>query len=296
MSLLERVLLPVDFSERSYGAARYVEALADKEETEISIVHVTTPLNYELSALDVGGTVLNELNADRTAELQQQLDDFAADELKPYHVQRFLFEGDPARRIVEFAHEQRINLIVMPTHGYGFFRRFLLGSVTAKVLHDAECPVWTGVHLNESPPIDRIHFKKIVVAVDLCPAQALRAISWGAQMAEREGGEMVIVHAYPSFEGKSFEGRSSEYPDRSWPAHLTEAATAEIMKMQGKLGTDAEVILEPGDPARVVCNVAALAKADLLVIGRGSASGVFGRLKANAYSIIRQAPCPVVSV
>ena len=178
MSLLERILLPVDFSERSYGAARYVEALADKEETEISIVHVTTPLNYELSAMDVGGTVLNELNADRTAELQQQLDAFAVEDLRAYRVKRYLFEGDPSRRIVDFAHEQHVNLIVMPTHGYGLFRRFLLGSVTAKVLHDAECPVWTGVHLDQSPAFDKIHFRKIVVAVDLCPAQALKAISW----------------------------------------------------------------------------------------------------------------------
>ena len=291
MSLLERILLPVDFSERSYGAARYVEALADKQETEISIVHVTTPLNYELSALDVGGTVLNELNADRTAELRQQLDNFAADELKPYRVRRYLFEGDPAKRIVEFAHEQHTTLIVMPTHGYGLFRRFLLGSVTAKVLHDAECPVWTGVHLNESPPLDKIHFRKIVVAVDLCPAQALKAISWGAQMAGCHGGQMVIVHAFPSF-----EGRSGEYFDPNWRGYLTQTATDEIMKMQQKLGTNAEVILDSGDPAHVVCNLATLQKADVLVIGRGSAAGVFGRLKANAYSIIRQSSCPVVSV
>ena len=291
MSLLERILLPVDFSERSYGAARYVEALADKQETEISVVHVTTPLNYELSALDVGGTVLNELNADRTAELRQQLENFAADELKSYRVRRYLFEGDPAKRIVEFAHEEHITLIVMPTHGYGLFRRFLLGSVTAKVLHDAECPVWTGVHLNESPPLDKIHFRKIVVAVDLCPAQALKAISWGAQMAERHGGAMVIVHAFPSF-----EARSGEYFDPNWRGYFAQTATDEIMKMQQKLGTNAEVILESGDPAQVVCNLATLQKADLLVIGRGSAAGVFGRLKANAYSIIRQSSCPVVSV
>ncbi len=46
----------------------------------------------------------------------------------------------------------------MPTHGYGPFRRFILGSVTAKVLHDADCPVWTGVHLEEAPPIERSRF------------------------------------------------------------------------------------------------------------------------------------------
>jgi hypothetical protein len=32
------------------------------------------------------------------------------------------------------------------------------------------------------------------------------------------------------------------------------------------------------------------------VIGRGSAAGVYGRLRANAYTLIRQSPCPVVSV
>lgn len=292
MALLERILVPVDFSERSYGAARYVEALADRDDTQIFLVHVTTPLNYELSALDVGGTVLNELNADRTAELQEQLDNFAAEELKPYRVQRLLFEGDPAKHIVEFAHEQHISLIVMPTHGYGLFRRFLLGSVTAKVLHDAECPVWTGVHLDQSPSFDQIHFRRIIVGVDVVSApQALKAISWAAQMAERERAELIIVHAYPSL-----EGRAGEYFDANWRTYFSQTANDEIMKMQQKLGTDAELVLEPGDPAQVVCDLASARKADLLVIGRGSAAGVFGRLRANAYSIIRQSPCPVVSV
>jgi nucleotide-binding universal stress UspA family protein len=291
MSLLERILLPVDFSERSSGAARYVEALANKEDTEISVVHVTTPLSYELSALDVGGTVLTELNSDRSVELKEELDKFAADELRPFHVRRYLLEGDPAKRLVEFADTHRIDLIVMPTHGYGLFRRFLLGSVTAKVLHDARCPVWTGVHLEDAPLPDRIHFRKVMVAVDLTPAQALKAISWGAQMADRAGAEMVIVHAYPSL-----EGRSGEYFDPNWRTYFTKTANDDIMKMQQKLGTNAELILESGDPAPVVCKLAAEHQADLVVIGRGSAAGVFGRLRANAYAIIRQSPCPVVSV
>jgi nucleotide-binding universal stress UspA family protein len=54
--------------------------------------------------------------------------------------------------------------------------------------------------------------------------------------------------------------------------------------------------VDSGDAATVVCDIAADIKADLLVIGRGSAAGVFGRLRTNAYSIIRQSGCPVVSV
>ncbi len=291
MSLLDRILLPVDFSERSSGAARFVEALADRDNTEIFLVHVSTPLSYEMSALDVGGTVISELNADRSGELKQQLDEFLADELKPFRVHRHLLEGDPAKRIVEFAHTNRVNLITMPTHGYGLFRRFLLGSVTAKVLHDADCPVWTGAHIEEAPAVDKIHFQNVVVAVDLCPGQALKALSWGAQLAERYGAKLSVVHAYPSL-----EGRAGEYFDPNWRNYFVDIATEEIRKLESKLGLDAEIILEDGDVPHVVCNLALTRKADVLVIGRGSAAGMFGRLRANAYAIIRQSPCPVVSV
>lgn len=290
MPLLERILIPVDFSERSFGAARYVEALADPHACEITLVHVATPLNYELSALDVGGAVLSELNTDRSAELRAQLDDFLIDDLKPYRVRRLLLDGDPAKRIVELAQADRSSLIVMPTHGYGMFRRFLLGSVTAKVLHDADCPVCTGVHIEEAPAVEKIRFRKVMVAVDLCPGQALKAIAWGATFAEQYGAELVVAHAYPSLEsrgGDEVEG---------WRENATRTATAEIARMQLKLGVDAPVLLEAGEPAAVVTNLAVRENVDLLVIGRGSAAGVFGRLRANAYAIIRQSPCPVVSV
>jgi nucleotide-binding universal stress UspA family protein len=289
MPLLERILVPVDFSERSVGAAHYVEALAGPEQCEITLVHVATPLNYELSALDVGGTVLAGLNSDRAAELRKQLDGFLEDELGPFRVTRVLLDGDPARRIVEYAHNEQISLIVMPTHGYGLFRRFLLGSVTAKVLHDADCPVWTGVHIEEAPA-QGIQFRKVMVAVDLCPAQALKAIAWGSTFADQFGAGLLLVHAYPSLEGRGGNGFSE------WRENAERAATEEISKMQQKLGVDAPVLLQAGDPAAVVTNVALRERADILVIGRGSAAGVFGRLRANAYAIIRQSPCPVVSV
>jgi nucleotide-binding universal stress UspA family protein len=244
-----------------------------------------------MSALDVGGTVIGELNSDRTADLREQLDSFLAEELKPFRVQRHLLEGDPARRVVEFAHNHHIDLIAMPTHGYGLFRRFLLGSVTAKVLHDADCPVWTGVHLDESPAPDKIHFRKVLVAVDLCPGQALKAMSWGAQFAERFGAELLIAHAYPSL-----EGRAGEYFDPNWRDYFTQIALDEINKMQAKLGMNAQVLLEGGDVPQVICGLAQLHQADALVIGRGSAAGMFGRLRANAYALIRQSPCAVISV
>jgi nucleotide-binding universal stress UspA family protein len=69
-----------------------------------------------------------------------------------------------------------------------------------------------------------------------------------------------------------------------------------MARLQQRFGTQAELAIEAGDPPHVVCEMAKKRQANLLVIGRGSAAGVFGRLRTNAYGIIRQSPCPVVSV
>lgn len=290
MFSLAKIVLPVDFSERSAGAARYVEALAARFGSEVILLHVVPPPHYEFSALEVGGTMLTELFAARSAQLRADLEAFLAEELAHIQTRRLLLEGDPARTIVEFAQNERAGVIVMPTHGYGPFRRFILGSVTAKVLHDADCPVWTGVHLEKAPAVSAIHFERILVGLDLGP-QSPRTLRWAAEMASLYASRLTIVHALVC--GGAPEGASIQV---DWARQMTEKARDEVEALKRALKVEADVVLEPGDPPNVVCNLAKKTSAELLVIGRGSAAGVFGRLRTNAYAIIRQSPCPVVSV
>jgi nucleotide-binding universal stress UspA family protein len=290
MPSLDRILLPVDFSERCQGAARYAEALAARFGSELTLLHVLPPPHYEFSALEVGGSVLNELFASRAAHVRKELTSYMERELQDVVVKRVLLEGDPARRIVEHAHAERVGLIVMPTHGYGPFRRFILGSVTAKVLHDADCPVLTGVHLEEAPPIESIAFRNVLVAVDL-GEQSLRTLEWGNWLASSCGARLSLVHATASL-----EGQAGEYHDPEWRDHFAGQVRQEIAKLEERAGTKAEVVIESGDAPKVICSLAERIKADVLVIGRGSAAGVFGRLRTNAYAIIRESPCPVASV
>ena len=83
--------------------------------------------------------MLTEIDTDRAARVESDLRIFMQDELAGCAVKRVLREGDAAHKIVEYAHDDQTDLIVMPTHGNGTFRRFVLGSNAAKVLHDAEC-------------------------------------------------------------------------------------------------------------------------------------------------------------
>lgn len=287
---LTKILLPVDFSERCLGATRYAEALAGHFHSEIALLHVLEPIRYEYSTLEFGGVILNDFLVNRAAQARKQLDTFLEEELKNVRVNRVLLEGDPARKIVEYAHNQQMKLIVLPTHGYGPFRRFILGSVTAKVLHDADCPVWTGVHLEEAPGARSIAFRSVLCAVDL-GSESRRTLNWAAEMAAEFGARLTLAHAYPCI-----ESRPGEYFDHQLATDLATSARQELEKMRQEAGADADIAIGGGDAPHVVCDAAEKCRADLLVIGRGSAAGLFGRLRTNAYAIIRQSPCPVVSV
>jgi nucleotide-binding universal stress UspA family protein len=123
----KKILFPVDFSEHCIAAGRMVETFAGRFQSQLTLLYAIEPTQGD----HYGGT-----RAD-----QEVLDSFMADELKHFDVQRVLLTGDPASEIVKYAHQGNFDLIMLPTHGYGRFRRFILGSVAAKVLHDAMCPV-----------------------------------------------------------------------------------------------------------------------------------------------------------
>ena len=142
-----KILFPVDFSARCTTAARMVETFAGHFKASLTLLHVVEPIMY------------TDLPVDASSIAEEQLNAYLPDRFQDCDVERVLLFGDAAHRIVDFAHQGRFNLIMMPTHGYGRFRRFILGSVAAKILHDADCPVFTGAHLEEAPALENIEFR-----------------------------------------------------------------------------------------------------------------------------------------
>jgi len=288
MGSLSRILLPVDFSERSVAAARYARSLAGHFGSEILVLHVLTPPQYEFGA-QIGGSMIEELYRGRARQAAAELDAFLAAELAGMSVERAVVEGDPAGKIVEYARERGVDIIMMPTHGFGPYRRFILGSNTAKVLHDAECPVWTCAHIEQVSHAAAVPLRSILCAVDL-GSESSKTLFWAASLAREFGAHLTLFHATA---GDADIGDDSEV---SWRIDVREAAEQELSRLQGFVHAEADLLIEAGEPAKVICAAASRVQADALVIGRGSAAGLFGRLRTNAYAIIRQAPCPVVSV
>src|SRR5579871_4558917 len=101
---LARILLPIDFSERSVGPARYAMSLAKHFGSELTLLHVLTPLQYEYGALEISGSMLSELYRSRTEQAMRELEAFLPNELAGPNVRRVVLEGDPAAKIVDLAH------------------------------------------------------------------------------------------------------------------------------------------------------------------------------------------------
>ena len=292
MSKLNRLLVPVEFSPRCRGAVQYAEALSAHYHSEIVLLHVVIPplatfSAFEAMAYTSAGDLAREIAEQRTMELQKFPCSVPAD----CCVRRLVLEGDPTETIVDFAAREKCNLIVMPTRGYGPFRRFLLGSVTAKVLHDAICPVWTGPHMEAAPDFSSMHFHNVACAIDL-GLHSREVMCWAGGFAAEFGAHLTLIHAIPA----SATRLGGFYFDPDWRTQLTRSAMERISFLREDRGIEASVAIEAGETPAVVGAAAETLKADLLVIGRGSTPRAHGHLPTNAYAIVRESKCPVVTV
>src|ERR1041385_926463 len=179
MFKIERILFPVDFSERCLGAAGYVEALTGRFKAELLLLHVVEA-SYNTPLTD-------------PHILPAAFDGFFGKDLQHLNVEKIVGHGEPARKIVECANRRHVDLIMMPTQGMGIYRRLILGSTSAKVLHDADCPVWTGVHLEDAPPLDRLECRRVVCAVDLKKTSA-KVVDWAFNLAEEYQASLNLIH------------------------------------------------------------------------------------------------------
>ena len=206
-------------------------------------------------------------------------------------MRRLVYEGDPESQIAAFAQGERVELVVMPTHGYGVLRRYLIGSVTAKVLHDVNCPVLTGVHMEYEARSAHVRFSNMVCALDL-NSRSRETLAWASKLATDFAAKLHVVHVVPSPSPGLYAAFSS-----SLQQEIEERAREDIRKLQIELAADSvSICIQEGDVARQVCSFTHSIGAELLIIGRGAQGDKIERLRTNAYAIIRQAPCPVFSV
>ncbi len=288
MDKFNNILFPVDFSPQAAAAVPYVLEMAAVHQAQVTLYHAAwPPLPWYPS--DGGVPVIDFNPGEMVALAGEQLEKFKERHFRGTSAGVIVEPGEPAAAIDAFAAERQIDLIMMPTHGCGFFRRLLLGSVTAKVLHDTHCAVWTGVHVEEEPPDGHKPISSMVCAIDLEP-ETPQLVRKAMELAEQHHATLHLVHCMPSAEAHLDKYFRAEFEPR-----LIAAVQEEIKALDQKLGKQFEVHLQAGVVPKVVRQGALHFGADLLVVARGVLQHKLGRLRTNTYSIIRDAPCPVIS-
>jgi len=282
------ILFPVDFSDRCRAMALQVKAMCDRFQASLTVLHlVQVPVNAyaTVEAPNMFQFPIEEMK--RLAE--DQLEKFTDASFPGMAVTRVFDEGDPGSCIAEMSRAWGIDLIMLPTRGQGRFRSALLGSVTAKILHDAGCAVWTEAHCETARP-QRADWRSVICAIDTGP-EGVRLIRFAEEVAANSRVEVRLVHAVPQA-----EAGLEKYFDREFAAFLRERAGEAIAGMQKEAGTSFEVCVGAGSIVNVVREAAIGSKADLVLIGRGALPHFAGRLRSHAYAIIRDVPCPVISI
>ncbi len=130
---LKNILCPIDFSEFNYAANEYASVLAKSTGAKITYLFSDMP--------DVPFATYAHLDLEQEeSKILKRLREIkpTVEGIEAVYVAEF---GPPADRIVEFAAQHSIDLIVMGTHGRTGVKRILMGSVAEAVVRRAACPV-----------------------------------------------------------------------------------------------------------------------------------------------------------
>jgi nucleotide-binding universal stress UspA family protein len=194
--MLERILIPIDGSEIFDETIHYIENLADRNETEIVLLHVI--------AEDDTSSIKQE--ASEHELLQKHYTELARHNWK---VVASLRKGDPVKEISSHAVELPASLIVMSTHGRSGLENIREGSVTEQVVRQSPCPVFI-LHSSrpdtESMSADQI-FRRVLVPLDGSEVSA-SILPCVEKFAKRYHAEVVLFHDDLECEGeRSIEKR-----------------------------------------------------------------------------------------
>jgi nucleotide-binding universal stress UspA family protein len=284
--MFTRILVPTDFSRPSDAAVAHARRLAGSTGASLHVLHVidnrflrtvrADPRNHEAAAL---------------WQLQEQVrDGDAGASLVVEH------SGAPADEITRYARTHNIDLVVMGTHGRR--RRgahLLLGSVAEQVARTAPCPVLT---IREAPAARDLSSLRILVATDFSPPSDA-ALGYARRLAAKVRGSIRLLHVVEQPSVAPFLGSELSIPE---PSREEQTATPRVhlshrMLIDGRsrVKIDGDVVFGPS--GATITAYAGDNGFDLIVMGTRGRSGLTHLLMGSvAESVIRTAPCPVLTV
>lgn len=235
-------------------------------------------------------------------QLRNELKTFLADPiLKGVDVDPYIVEGEPSEAIAQSTLDHEIDLITLVTRGRKGLSRALGGSMAEDIIAGACCPV-----LAMKPPQrdfvehrdGQIHIQldRVLLATNFRPS-SVAATQLAGQIANHLGAELHAVYVI----GDYFDQISAVFPEGGIAAltRFRSYVSERMAQLTRKDGPRTSTHIAEGRPYEEIIRTATELEADLIVIGTGVHTSLFGGnlvLGSDIERVIRNAPCPVLCV
>jgi nucleotide-binding universal stress UspA family protein len=299
---ISRVLCPIDFSECSEHALKHAAAVARWYGAHLRVLHVlaVAPPVSMLPPLASPPPAFT-LTPDDRQQVLNHMRQLAARACGHDTAELVVQESaNVAGEVLDQALAWHADLLVMGNHGHSGVTRFVLGSVSEKVLRIAKCAVLVVPHHAAAPaaPGD-IEFDRILCGVDFS-SSSLEAVTYALSLGAEAGAHVTLLNTIEL----PPELRETPTPhDLSVEAVRERAEAGQLARLEALIPfavrdyCSVESTVVEGKASREILRQAAARQSDLIVMGVQGRSAinlaVFG---SNAQDVIRQATCPVLLV
>ncbi len=138
---IKRILFPTDFSEGSDNALPYAADMAKHYGAKLYVLHVMHDI-VQATGWYVPHISMDEVYKDIEKNARKEIERYGVEELEGFKdIERIVVKGIPYDEVIKFAKENKIDLIVIGTHGRKGLDRVIFGSTAERVVRDAPCPV-----------------------------------------------------------------------------------------------------------------------------------------------------------
>jgi nucleotide-binding universal stress UspA family protein len=287
--MFARILVATDFSAPSEAAFAYGRSLAESTGASLHVLHVVD--NMFMRA------VLANPRDYETAALRQMQDRMPAQAGGPTAVLAVERSDEPADEITSYARLHEIELIVMGTHGRGRMAHLLLGSVAETVARTAPCPVLT---MREAAPAPGADGFRILVPTDFSPCSDA-ALGYAKRIAARLRGSICLLHVFehsavaPSPGSELFIPEPPQMRQERAANAQSQLARRVLADSRSRVKVTTDVLFGP--TGAMITAYAGDHGFDVIIMGTHGRTGLAHLLMGSvAESVIRTAPCPVLTV
>ena len=216
--MYQRMLVPLDGSELAEVVFPYAKELAGRLDLDVILLHASTPAEHEFIPM-------HQAYIERAAEIvrrqarEVQESTGIQPESKPVEVRGELTEGYPEEEVLRYADENAVDFIIMATHGRSGRKRWTMGNVAGKVMHEAKTPVLlVRAGIPDEIPYGKWPSKTILVPLD-GSEMAESVLPHVEALAKQRGTEPVNVvllrvsetPTIPSYYGSELSGVSLDW-------------------------------------------------------------------------------------